>query len=61
MLINFNFAITLALLFQLTACVTVNSVLVISLSYMSLFKCFKTVGISALLLDPKGQRIVVVL
>ena len=47
---------TLALSFQLTARLTVD----FSILRMSLFKYFKRVDISALLPDPKGQRIVVV-
>ena len=47
-----------ALSFQLTACVTVPCLWF--LHPMSLFKYFKTMGISASLPDPKGQRIVIV-
>ena len=57
MLANFNSGVTLALLFQLTASVTVLCLLF--LYPISLYKYFKRVDISALLPD-KGQRIMVV-
>ena len=60
-LADFNSTVTLALSFQLTACVTVLCLRFLYPTYVCLCSnIYKGVDISASLPDPKGQRIVVV-